>query len=170
MITSQLPFHATAPVAESAMALAYRLGINAIELSQMADAIYKLALYPSTFVAPGHAGNFQQLEALGYVEVATEAAMLQVCRICAPGLLLNYFWSVWVPDYFASRHNQVIEQSNTCGGTQEHFMTVVYRLNGDRHATRTFLLELAENIAETRHADIVHVRAGNALQIWRKHP
>ncbi|HEX8592769.1 MAG TPA: hypothetical protein VF682_05745 [Pseudomonas sp.] len=169
MITNQLPFHASAPVAESAMVLSYRLGINAIELSQMADAIYKLALYPSTFVTHGHVGNLRKLEALGYVEVSVEGKLLQVRRTCAPGLLLNYFWSVWIPDYFASHHNQVIEQANACGGMQQHFMTVVYRLKGDRHATQA-LLELAENIAETSHADIVHVRSGNALQIWRKHP
>ena len=170
MTTRQLPFHASAPATESAMVLAYRLGINAVELSQMADAIYTLALYPSTFVTPEHASNFERLKALGYVAVTASAKMLQVCRTCSPGLLLNYFWSVWVPDYFASRHSQVVEHANACGGSQELFMTVVYRLKGGRDTTQTLLVELAGNVAETEHADIVHVRSGNALQLWRKHP
>lgn len=170
MTTSQQPsLHASAPMAESAMALAYQLGISAVELSQMADAIYKLALYPSTFVTPNHGGNFEHLERLGYVETTTSDSMLQICRTCSPGLLLNYFWAVWVPDYFASHHHQVIEQANASGGKQEHFMTVVYRFKGHRQSTKN-LLELAGSLSRTTRAEIVHVRSGNALQVWRKHP
>lgn len=158
------PYHASQPFPESVVAFAQRQGVLSVELDQMAQAISRLNRNDSTILPGGFAEDFRLMEQLGYVQIEqTVPSQIIVHRTSSAPLLLNYFWSVWVPAYYKSRPYLLSVAKGLNDGGEENFCTAVFRVPGDRSAVQTFVLDLATKFATEDTAQVVHLQAGDHL-------
>lgn len=154
----------------SAIAHAYRTGVNAAELDALAQAISRLARDGSTVLPATLATDFKDMRDLGYVELSAPVGSekINVTLLCPGALLSSYFWSVWVPRYLLDRSLKASVRPllNPCSKTQH--CTVVFRIPGGRDTARQFLTDISAQFPGNE-PEIIAITMSNALEATNEH-
>ncbi|SFY07897.1 putative protein CP11 [Azotobacter vinelandii] len=156
---------ADAPFQQSAVAHAHRVGVNAVELDAISQAITRLVRYHSTVIPATLQNEFREFEELDYIDtVPTNAGTLEVSLRVPGALLSSYFWSVWVPRYLFGCSLKVTVIPCLPLEDEVQHCTVVFRIPGTREASREFLTDLATRYSgQAPEPEIVAIQAGDAL-------
>lgn len=156
--------HADAEFNQSALVHAHRVGVNAVELDLLSQAITRLVRDHSTIVPGAMCDNFAEMENLGYVRLTpTSSGTLEVALQCPGPLLSNYFWSVWVPRHLFECSMKVTVLPRLDEDAIAQYCTVAFRIPGDREAARFFLMDLGSKYPG-HDPEIIAIQAGNQLR------
>jgi len=158
------PIPAIAGTEQSALAFALQSGLNATWLDALSQVVSRLSQFGQTVAPVELAEPLQELERLQYIEVESSTTSgITVSLLCQPALLMNFFWSVWVPKHLLACGLKVAvaPQLHSPQGDTHH-CTVVFRIPGSREAAREFLTDLATQYPGST-PEIVAIQAGHAL-------
>jgi hypothetical protein len=148
---------------QSALVHAHRTGVNAVELDLLSQVISRLARDHSTVVPAAMKTDLVEMECLGYLQLTpTSAGTLSVALLCPGPLLSNYFWSVWVPRHLFDCSLKIGVLPNLPANSEAQHCTVVFRIPGEREASRLFLTDLSTKFPG-HDPEIIAIEAGNRL-------
>lgn len=149
---------------QSALAFAHQSGVNAVWLDALGQVVSRLTQFGETTVPVELNEVLQELTQLQYIELEShDAGTLTATLLGQPALLINYFWSVWVPRHLLSCGLKVaVTPHLACSVDEAHHCTVVFRIPGSRETTREFLTDLATQYPGYT-PEIVAIQAGDAL-------
>lgn len=148
----------------SAIAHAYRAGVNATELDALAQVINRLARDGSTVAPASLEADLEGMRELGYVTLSSpQHERIDVTLLCPGALLSCYFWSVWVPRHLLDRSLKASVRPllNPCSNTQH--CTVVFRIPSGRDTARNFLADISTKFPGSE-PEIIAIKMGNALR------
>ncbi|NNA96953.1 hypothetical protein [Pseudomonas gessardii] len=147
----------------SAIAHAFRAGVNATELDALAQVINRLARDGSTVAPASLEADLKGIRELGYIALSSPInEKLTVTLLCPGALLSSYFWSVWIPRHLLDRSLKATVRPLLNPSTRTQHCTVVFRIPSGREIARQFLTDISAKFPGLE-PEIIAIKMGNAL-------